>query len=166
VSAVARTSIREARIGDAVQVTRLLAELGYSGNSSDEVGQRLATWSQEAGIVLVADRGGQVVGALALMTIPYLEHAGRWGRIVALVVTAACRGQGVGRRLVEAAEAAAGNLGCVAMEVTSARGRTESHSFYQSLGYEEWCHRSARYLKDLIPGASSGSYGARFPAAR
>ena len=63
-----------------------------------------------------------------------MEREGRWGRIVALVVSTACRGQGIGRQLAGAAEKAAGELGCIAMEVTSARSRTESHSFYRSLG--------------------------------
>ena len=47
------------------------------------------------------------------------------------------------------------------MEVTSARNRSASHAFYRSLGYHDWCDRSARYLKDLVPGALAGSYGAR-----
>jgi GNAT superfamily N-acetyltransferase len=70
---------------------------------------------------------------------------------VALIVSSACRGQGIGRLLVEAAENAASELGCVGMEVTSARSRTDSHPFYQSLGYQDCGHRSARYLKDLPP---------------
>ncbi|MBO0771864.1 MAG: GNAT family N-acetyltransferase [Actinobacteria bacterium] len=149
-------SLRQARADDAEQVAALLTELGYPGNEPDEVRQRLAAWAQEAaGVVLVADRGGLVAGALALMTIPYLERGGRWGRIAALVVSASCRGQGIGRRLVEAAEAEAVGRGCVAMEVTSSRRRVESHPFYRSLGYQEWCDRSARYLKDLVPGVTT-----------
>jgi GNAT superfamily N-acetyltransferase len=166
VSAEVELSIRKARLDDAAQVAALLVELGYPDNSVDDVRRRLAMWAKEtAGIVLVAERDGQVVGTVAVTAIPYLEREGRWGRIVALVTAAGCRGQGIGRRLVEAAEEAAGDLGCITMEVTSARGRTESHPFYRSLGYEDWCDRSARYLKDLAPGASSSSYGARFPAA-
>jgi hypothetical protein len=39
-----------------------------------------------------------VVGIIAVAAIPYLEREGRWGRIVALVVSSACRGRGIGRR--------------------------------------------------------------------
>lgn len=166
VSAAAEFAIRKARLDDAAEVAALLVELGYPDNSPDDVRRRLAMWAQEAaGVVLVAEGGGLVVGAVAVAAIPYLEREGRWGRIVALVVAAGRRGQGIGRRLVEAAEEAAGDLGCVTMEVTSARGRTESHPFYRSLGYEEWSGRSARYLKGLVPGTSSSTYGARSPAA-
>lgn len=71
------------------------------------------------------------------------------GRIVALVVSSACRGQGIGQQLVQAAENAAAELSCAVVEVTSARSRTDFHPFYQNLGYQDWGDRSVRYLKDL-----------------
>jgi predicted N-acetyltransferase YhbS len=157
-------SVRLAQPGDAAQVTALLAELGYPDNRTEEVRRRLAMWEREtAGLALVAERQGPVVGIIAVTAIPYLEREGRWGRIVALVVSSACRGQGIGRRLVDAAEKAAGELDCITMEVTSRRSRTESHPFYRNLGYEDCCDRSARYLKDLVPGASAVSHGPFFP---
>ena len=157
-------SVRLAQPGDAAQVAALLAELGYPDNRTEEVRRRLAMWEREtAGLALVAERQGQVLGVIAVTAIPYLEREGRWGRIVALVVSSACRGQGIGRLLVDAAEEAAGELGCVTMEVTSRRSRTESHPFYRNLGYEDGCDRSARYLKDLVPGASAASQGTVFP---
>lgn len=161
-----RCAVRRAQPGDAAQVTALLAELGYPGSTVEQVRQRLAMWAREkTSLALVAERNGQVLGAVAVTAIPYLEHEGRWGRIVALVVSPARRGQGIGRQLVERAEKAAGELGCITMEVTSARSRTESHPFYQNLGYQDWGDRSGRYLKDLAPGASRASYASRFPAA-
>ena len=145
-------SVRLARPGDAAQVAALLAELEYPDNPVEEVRRRLTLWEREtAGLALVAERQEQVVGVIAVAAIPYLEHGGRWGRIVALVVSSACRGQGTGRLLVDAAEEAARELGCTAMEVTSRRSRTESHPFYRTLGYEDCCDRSARYLKHLVP---------------
>jgi GNAT superfamily N-acetyltransferase len=151
-----RLTIRVARPDDAADVAGLLVELGYPDNGVDDVRRRLAAWAREAaGVALVAERDGRVLGAVAVTAFPYLERAGRCGRVVALVVAATSRGQGVGRRLVEAAEAAAAGFGCVRMEVTSARQRTEPHAFYRRLGYEDRCGHSARYLKDLVPGASS-----------
>ncbi len=42
--------------------------------------------------------------------------------------------------------------------------RTDSHPFYQTLGYQDWGDRSARYLKDLVPGAHHDQItGSRFP---
>jgi predicted N-acetyltransferase YhbS len=146
----ARCSVRYAQPEDAAEVAALLTELGYPDNSFADVQRRLAQWADETtSRALVAERGRQLLGIVAVTAIPYLERQGRWARIVALVVSSACRGQGIGRQLVQAAEDAAGELGCVAMEVTSARSRTESHPFYQSLGSQDWSDRSARYLKYL-----------------
>ena len=145
-------SIRDAHPDDGVQIAALLAELGYPGNPAADVRRRLQLWQAEAASrALVAELDEQLLGIIAVTAIPYLEREGRWARIVALIVSSACRGQGIGRLLVEAAENVASELGCVAMEVTSARSRTDSHPFYQSLGYQDWGHRSARYLKDLPP---------------
>ncbi len=145
-------SIRDAQPDDGAQVAALLAELGYPDNRTAAVRRRLELWAAEAtSRALVAELDGQVLGIIAVTAIPYLEREGRWGRIVALVVSSACRGRGIGGLLVEAAENAARELGCVAMEVTSARSRTDSHPFYQNLGYQDRGHRSARYLKDLSP---------------
>jgi GNAT superfamily N-acetyltransferase len=158
-------SLRCARPDDAADIAALLIELGYPDNKVDAVEERLAVWAREpAGVVLVAQLAGRVVGMVAMAAIPYVEREGRWGRIVALVVSAECRGQGVGRQLVEAAEAAAGDLGCVTMEVSSARNRTESHPFYRSLGYQDWAGRSTRYLKHLGPLAAARSYVPRYLA--
>lgn len=150
-------ALRRARPADAAAVAALLVELGYPDNQVDVVASRLAMWAQEpSGVVLVAQLDGQVVGTVAVAAIPYLEREGRWGRIVALVVSAEHRGQGVGRQLVEAAEAAARDLGCVRMEVSSARGRRESHPFYRSLGYADAAEHSTRYLRSNDPRAPSG----------
>ena len=158
-------SVRPALPDDASQVATLLVELGYPDNQVADVRERLEVWAGEtASRALVAERHGQVLGIVAVTAIPYLEHEGRWGRIVALVVSAACRGHGIGRQLVEAAENSARELGCITMEVTSARSRTDAHPFYRNLGYQDSGDRSARYLKDLVPGANLASYASRFPA--
>ncbi|WP_329239351.1 GNAT family N-acetyltransferase [Actinoallomurus sp. NBC_01490] len=144
--------IRRARPDDAAAVAALLADLGYPANGADAVRRRLAMWEREpSGVVLVAEDDARVVGTVAVAAAPFLERDGRWGRIVALVTAAGYRGRGIGRRLVEAAERTAGDLGCVRMEVTSGRHRDGSHPFYRHLGYEDSGDRSVRYLKDLPP---------------
>lgn len=158
--------IRPAGPQDAPGVAALLAELGYPDGGAGQVRERLARWAAaENGAVLVAEHAGRLAGAVAVAAIPYFEHDGSWGRIVALVVAGESRGLGIGRRLVRAAEQAALGLGCLVMEVTSARSRDEAPAFYRAVGYRDWCPQSARYLKDLVPGASSGSYAMRRPAS-
>jgi GNAT superfamily N-acetyltransferase len=64
-------------------------------------------------------------------------------------VSERARGQGVGSRLVAAAEAFATSRGCVRMEVTSADRRTVAHAFYLGRGYVDQGGRSTRFLRDL-----------------
>jgi GNAT superfamily N-acetyltransferase len=155
-------TIRPARPQDAPGVAALLIELGYPGDSVEQVRERLARWGRaENATVLVAEYQARLAGAVAVTAIPYFEHEGSWGRIVALVVAEGNRGRGIGRLLVESAEQAALGLGCITMELTSARRRPEAHAFYRSVGYQDWCAHSARYVKDLVPGASASSYAMR-----
>jgi GNAT superfamily N-acetyltransferase len=51
--------------------------------------------------------------------------------------------------LLAAAEDLARQWGCLTMEVTSARARTDAHAFYQTLGYTDACDHSGRFLKEL-----------------
>jgi hypothetical protein len=60
----ARCSVRPAQPGDAPQVAALLVELGYPDNPAAEIRQRLAMCEREtAGLALVAERQGHVVGS-------------------------------------------------------------------------------------------------------
>jgi len=141
---------RAARPDDAEELAALLAELGYPDNDPDSVRRRLATWADgDHGRVLVADDDGRVAGVVAVAVLPYFERDGCWARIVAIVVGEAWRGMGIGRLLVDAAEEAARERGCVAMEVTTARYRVRAREFYRTLGFEDRCDRSARFIKSL-----------------
>ncbi len=142
--------VRPAGPADAAAINVLLHELGYPSNTDDEVSARLARWSgRDDLLVLVAAGGQQVVGVAALAAVPYFERPGCWGRVVALVVGTRARGLGVGRRLLAAIERAALAWGCVCMEVSSARHRTDAHAFYRLAGYTDRCDEAARFLKDL-----------------
>ena len=68
------------------------------------------------------------------------------GRITALVVDDSARGQGLGRALVAAAEAALAGSGCGILEITSNMRFAEAHAFYEHLGYERTSVRFAKVL--------------------
>lgn len=70
--------------------------------------------------------------------------------MVSLLVDQNALGHGIGARLLRAAETAALELGCVDMELTSARGRAAAHAFYERMGYQDHCENAARFLR-LIP---------------
>ena len=148
-STSASPAIREAEPGDARQIAALLTQLGYP-STSDQVSQRLAYWLPDPmSPILVAEHGGRIEGCLSLHAIPYLERTGRWARIESLVVDESSRGRGTGRSLIVAAEQAARQLGCLTVEVTSARTRPGAHAFYKRMGYTDACDSSGRFLKTL-----------------
>jgi GNAT superfamily N-acetyltransferase len=144
-------AVRQAEPGDTHQIAALLTQLGYP-STGDEVAERLSYWLPDPmSLILVAEQGGRVLGCLSLHAIPYLERTGRWARIESLVVDQSGRGRGTGRALVAAAEDAARNWGCLAVEVTSLRTRADAHAFYQRMGYADVCGSSGRFFKTLEP---------------
>jgi GNAT superfamily N-acetyltransferase len=140
---------RPAASRDAAGLAPLLGQLGYPA-TTQEARARLAYWSaDERGLVLVADDQGTIAGVAAVHAIPLLEHTGSRGRLVALVVADRYRRQGIAGALLAAAEAYARSLGCLDMEITSARDRDGAHAFYLRAGYSDACPAAARYRKRL-----------------
>jgi ribosomal protein S18 acetylase RimI-like enzyme len=109
--------------------------LGYPAGT-DEIAGRLGRLLQRPeDLVVVAEAPRRrVVGWLHGMEQELLESERRC-EILGLVVDAECRGQGVGRVLVAAAEAWAASRGLALMTVRSNVTRSESHPFYERLGY-------------------------------
>lgn len=130
--------VRDVHAGDVPELVRLYAALGYPC-TPDELASRLEGFLASGERALVAARSSDpraLLGLLTLHVTPVLHRAGAVGRLTALVVDESARGQGVGRALVTAAEAWFATLGCVLVEVTSNRRRTDAHAFYERLGYE------------------------------
>jgi len=89
------------------------------------------------GDVLVAD-DGEVVGIVQVMVFPHFQHAGRWCcELESLHVRADRRSQGIGARLVEAAEELARARGCYRVQLTSRNVREDAHRFYRRIGFEQ-----------------------------
>jgi GNAT superfamily N-acetyltransferase len=122
-------------MADAGRLAFLSAELGYpvpAGALADRLGHLL---EREGEIVLVAELiPGDVVGWVHGSEQLLLE-SGRRCELLGLVVDARYRGRGVGRRLVAAVEDWAAARGLDQMAVRSNVARTESHPFYERLGY-------------------------------
>lgn len=142
--------IRPLHRDDADAVGELLHQLGYAQDGVDATAARIQAWSEDpSSAALAADRDGNVLGLIAVHLCPYFERSGSWARITALVVADEARGQGVGSRLVSAAEAFAASRGCDRMEVTSSDHRESAHAFYRSRGYLVQTGRSSRFLRVL-----------------
>jgi GNAT superfamily N-acetyltransferase len=138
-------SVREVGAGDEAAISALLGELGYPA-SVEEVARRFERLEREAGSWLwLAVEGERVVGLVGLHVMPVIERE-PLGRVTAIVVTEGERRGGIGRALMERAEAEARRQGCERLEVTTADRRSEAHAFYRGLGFEE---ASRRFLKRL-----------------
>lgn len=70
------------------------------------------------------------------------------GHVDELVVDDAGRRQGIGTRLLQAAEVVAREMGCTRIELDSGFHREEAHQFYAGLGYER---RAVLFSKSLLP---------------
>lgn len=154
-------TIRPAGAGDVARIAVLLEQLGYPADEA-RVRARLDEWlTDPRSVLVVAETDGLVSGVAAFHAMPLLEHDGRRGRLVALVVDDSCRGRGLGRALVTEVEREAHRLGCRELEVTSNRAREAAHGFYRGLGYDDVCTSSARFLKSLDRAATAGGEGWR-----
>lgn len=96
--------------------------------------------------VLVATRGGEVIGLVSLHACCLLHRPQRLGRITSLVIRESERGAGAGALLIAAAERWALGQGCGHLEVTSHNRRGRAHSFYERCGFERSHQRLVKTL--------------------
>jgi len=144
------TGIRPARPGDAAEIARLAAELGYPV-SPGEVARRLGVLLPDPRHhVAVAAAGDRLLGWMHVERRCSLE-GGDCGELVGLVVDATSRRLGTGRKLVDVAEEWVGAQGLAAIRVRSNVSRGQSHPFYESLGYSRSKTQHV-YVKRVGPG--------------
>lgn len=87
-------------------------------------------------LLLVADVGGRVVGMLQLTFIPYLTHQGSSRAMIEGVrIDSNQRGSGLGRKMVAWAIDEARRRGCMMVQLTTDKRRTDARRFYESLGF-------------------------------
>ena len=126
---------RGATSGDAERIATLFTEEGYPAGPSDIVA-RLDRFSSSDSRVVVAEIDGDVLGFIALHSLPRFEHDDRIVRVLALVVDAGVRERGVGHLLMAEAETFAGEIGAAFVEVTAGHHRPEAQRLFESLGYD------------------------------
>ena len=137
--------IRRGEAGDAVALEGLIRQLGYN-EAAQDIAARLGALDPQRQFVLVAERGGQVIGCLTTSIMHVLHRPRPVGRISMMVVDESLRGQRIGERLVRHAESELADLGCGLVEVTSNLRLAEAHRFYERLGYSRTSIRFAREL--------------------
>ena len=139
----AKPMVRDARPGDAQRLAELIRELGHEVDA-DTVRKNLPGLRKAGEIPLVATLSKQVVGLCGIHRMLALHRDRPVGRVNILIVTQVARGQGVGRLLLETAEARLRKLGCGRVEITVGEERVGAQGFYRHLGYER---STIRYQK-------------------
>jgi len=140
-----KLQVRDAGPADVPRLVELIHELGHAIDEKS-VRKNLAALRKSGEAPLVATLGKYVVGLCGRSRRIVIHRPAPLGRITALVVASEAQGHGIGRLLVEAAEAWMRKGGCQLVEVTSNDRRTEAHAFYRHLGYER---SSIRFFKTL-----------------
>jgi GNAT superfamily N-acetyltransferase len=129
-------NIRLAHASDADALAALLPDLGYTA-TADQLARRLAAlrdWPDQEAFVAQVD--GRIVGLCHVQGVRLLASDG-YAEIQALVVSAACQGQGIGRPLLEHACAWAAARGYDRVRLRSNVIREGAHAFYEHLGFEK-----------------------------
>ena len=126
--------MRPARVTDAHEVARLTTQLGYDADASIIAARLGRLLSREDQQFFVAELDGRPVGWLHALTAEYVE-SGAFIVIGGLVVDRNYRRMGVGRLLLQHAEAWAKEKGFSIVRLTSSITRAGAHQFYQDLGY-------------------------------
>lgn len=125
------------RTQDLDDVRRLASQLGYDC-ASYEIASRFAAIHNSAAHQLFVARnaeGGRAVGWIHV-TIETLSLLGEpRADVSALVVDEACRGSGVGRALLAAAEDWAREQGLSLVRIRTNTKRERAHRFYEKSGY-------------------------------
>ena len=135
-------AVRRATAADVPAVVALLADdvLGAARESPDDLGPYEAAFAEidrdPQHLLLVADRGGVVVGTAQLTFLPGLSHRGATrAQIEAVRIGSAARGAGLGSRLIEWCVERARERGCSVVQLTSDATRLDARRFYEQLGF-------------------------------
>ncbi len=139
-------AVREATDADAPALAPLLGELGYPVTGATLAPRLRRMLARDDQKILIAEGEGGSLGLLALHIFPVLAYDRDLAMIMALVITEQARGLGVGRLLVDRAEAMAREAGASRLMVTTHVRRADAHSFYERLGFE---FTGRRYVRPI-----------------
>jgi len=142
-------NIRKATLDDAPAIARLSGELGYPVQARTMRERLERILERDEHVVFVAETT-EVAGWIHAAEHELLE-IGRHCEICGLVVGSGQRGNGIGRRLIEAVEEWAPSRGLKQISVRSNVIRPESHPFYESVGFERYKTQHAYRKRLALP---------------
>lgn len=125
---------------------------------------RLRHWIQAANGILLVARDGRDGPLLLGSCLVLTRRNSRKARLYSIATAPAARGQGLGARLLAAAEAAAQARGCNTMQLEVAEDNTRAIELYQGSGYRQFGFiagfyedgRNALRLQKALPVIGAG----------
>jgi len=128
--------IRLVKENDSTPLADLAGQLGYP-STTEQIARRLAGISKRPDqAVFVAEVDGQIAGWVHVFACPTVE-LDLYAEVGSLVVEQDQRGQGIGKALMDNAEAWARQRGITEVRLRSNVIRKKAHQFYEALGYEK-----------------------------
>ena len=134
-------NVRPAHPSDARRIAELSGQLGYPSTSSEIESRMECLLTGGRTAIFVAVEDAVVVGWISVRSDLTLE-GGSFAEIAGLIVADGRRGAGIGRALLETAEAWARERGHGRLRVRSNVVRARAHAFYKRLGYETTKHQA------------------------
>jgi len=133
-----QVQVRLAEAGDFLPVAALLTELGRPALTPATADAAQAVYERHIARLdtasLVAELGGELVGFLSLVFRERLNCVQPQAWIPDLIITAAARGLGAGRALLERGFENARAYGCDRVILESGYPRTVAHQVYEAIG--------------------------------
>ena len=139
--------IREANPEDSAAIAEITAEgLGYDC-VPEMIARNIAALDRSHVRLFVAEIDGSVVGFVEPQVYEAVYFA-PLVNILGLAVRSSCRGQGIGKALMEVAEHWAKEIGATGVRLNSGATRTNAHDFYRHIGYTTE-KQQIRFLKEF-----------------
>ena len=143
-------TIRPAVEADLTDILALIvAVLDHAGEHSLTTESVGPVWDAVQGNphhhLFVAEENDTILGTFSLIIIQQLAHGGsRVAVIEDVAVHASAQGRGIGTQMMTYAATFAREQGCVKLMLSSGKGRTQAHAFYEKNGYRQ--HGISFYL--------------------
>lgn len=130
--------IREARVSDAKDISRLLGQMDYLRSEEFVTNNLKKMLSDNSYKIIVYQQGEQVVGLITLHFYWQIVYAGEVGTIGFFVVDETIRNQGIGKTLEDYITKISKERNCALIEVYSSMKRIKAHPFYERQGYKAY----------------------------
>jgi N-acetylglutamate synthase-like GNAT family acetyltransferase len=130
------TQLLAITLKDAEEITALSTQLGYENEMQNLLDRAKEIVKSKNDCLFVAKLNGNIVGwihgfrAIRIESPLFVEIAG-------LVVDRQCQKQNIGKSLIEAVKEWSNSLGIAKIRVRCNIIRTESHKFYENVGFSQ-----------------------------